>query len=114
MNTNNSALIVPPPSTPSVASTNDIRDIKPPIHIADVWFWVTTIAVVLALAAIAYWLWRWWKKKLATVAPARVIPPHERALRKLSEALPLITEPNLFCTRVSHILRVYLEERFRF
>ena len=77
MNSNSSALIVPPPAPPSAtATTNDIRDIKPPVHITDIGFWITTFAVGLAVAALAFWLWRWWKKKLAFVAPARVIPPH--------------------------------------
>ena len=110
----NPSYIVQPPTPSATLATNDIRDIKPPIHIPDAWFWVIVIAAAIAAGALSWWLWRLWKKKLSTVAPARVIPPHERALRALSEALPLITEPNLFCTRVSHILRVYLEERFRF
>src|SRR5262245_34752384 len=114
MNTN-SALIVPPPAASSATvATNDIRDIKPPVHIPEVWFWVMAVAVALAAAALGYWLWRIWSKRRASKPPARVIPPHERALRMLADALPLIHEANAFCTRVSHILRVYLEERFSF
>jgi hypothetical protein len=114
MNTNNSALIVPPPAPTAAAATNDIRDIKPPLHIPEVWFWVMTILFALVAAALAYWLWRIWSKRRALTPPARIIPPHERALRMLADALPMIHDANVFCTRVSRILRVYLEERFRF
>jgi hypothetical protein len=114
MNTNNSALIIPPPAPAATAATNDIRDIKPPLHIPEVWFWVMTILVALAAAALAYWLWRIWNKQRALTPSARIIPPHERALRMLADALPLINDANVFCTRVSRIQRVYLEERFRF
>src|SRR5439155_23144996 len=41
-----------------------------------------------------------------------IIPPHERARRKLQEALELIHQPRPFCILVSDALRSYLEEAF--
>ena len=41
-----------------------------------------------------------------------VIPPHRRAKDRLRAATELISEPYRFCSLVSDVLRIYLEERF--
>ncbi len=100
---------------PATASpTNGLRDIKPPVVIPSVWLWVTWIVAALVLAAVLYWVWRYWRKKQAEVPPVPVIPPHVRAKQKLQEALALIGQPREFCILVSDTLRWYLEERFDF
>jgi hypothetical protein len=112
MNANSSAILVPPPAP--AAMTNDLRAIKPPVEIPNDWAWVwwtLGAAVFIALVVIAY---VWWRKKRAQVPPIPVIPPHIRAKQKLHAALALIHDPRLFCTEVSGIARVYLEERFNF
>ena len=114
MDSNNSALIVPPPTGAAGSATNDIRAAKPPVPVPDVWFWVWTIAVVLALSALAFWLWRRWQRRLNAPQPVPVIPPHERARRRLQAALDRIHDPRLFCTLVSDAIRTYMEERFDF
>jgi hypothetical protein len=114
MDSNRAALIVPPPASATNVVTGDIRDAKPPVHIPNVWFWVWTFVAVLALSALAFWLWRRWQKKLNAPIVVPVIPPHERARRKLQAALDRINEPRLFCTLVSDAIRVYMEERFTF
>src|SRR2546425_4346478 len=99
---------------PGGSETNDIGGIKPPVEIPNSWAWVWWVlgAVVLIAAAVA--LWPWLQRKLFTLPPVPIIPPHVRAKNKLREALGLISDPRLFCIAVSDALRVYLEERFNF
>jgi hypothetical protein len=115
MNTN-SALIVP---AQSPAATNAVppvfRDaLKPLIAIPNGWLWFFWIAGILALAAAGWLLWRYWRKKAATIRLSPPVPPHVRARRMLDRALSLISEPKPFSIAVSGDIRVYLEERFQF
>src|ERR1043166_1324979 len=102
--------------TPGViaASTNALRDIKPPLEIPNWWLWVGLTVGVLAIAALAFWGWRYRQKKRSEQPAAPPIPAHIRAKRKLQEALTLIGQPKEFCIAVSDTLRWYLEERFNF
>jgi hypothetical protein len=95
-------------------ATNDIRGLKPPVNIPNPWLWVWIVLGALALAVIAYFLWRYWRKKADEPVIIPVIPPHERARQKLQDALGLISQPRPFCIAVSDTVRVYLEERFQF
>lgn len=97
----------------SAASATDIRDIKPPVEIANewLWLWIALAVVVLAAAGVATWLMLRKRQALALVVPP--VPPHIRAKQKLAEALLFISDSNRFCTEVSNTLRYYLEERFR-
>ncbi len=115
MNTN-SALIVPAQSpAPANAAPPAFRDaIKPLIAIPDGWLWFFWIAGILALAAAGWLLWRYWRKKAATLRFSPPVPPHVRARRMLDHALSLISEPKPFSIAVSGAIRVYLEERFQF
>lgn len=112
MKTNSAAIIIP--NKDSLSSTNDIRPIKAPIEIHSAWAWVGWALAAALLAALAWWLWRRWNRKKAAESPVIVIPPHERALEKLREALALMGQPHPFCIAVSDAIRVYLEERFEF
>jgi hypothetical protein len=96
------------------ASTNVLRDIKPPVAIPNGWAWAWWIAVGLALAALGYFAWRYWQKKKTEILSVQVIPAHVRAKQKLAEALALIHQPKEFCIMVSDTIRWYLEERFDF
>ena len=109
----NSALILPPPSSPSVATTNDIRGLKPPVEIPSGWAWLWWTLGALALIVALVLLWRWWMKKQQATPPFIPVPPHVRAKQRLAEALRLIAEPMPFCVAVSNTVRVYLEERFQ-
>src|SRR2546426_151335 len=116
MKTNSSALVVPslaPSMTTNVAATNDIRDIKGPVNIPSggPWLWWTLGAI--AAATLAYTALRHWLKKRPKGKPPEIlIPPHERARRKLGAALDLIDQPRPFCILVSDTVRLYLEEAF--
>jgi hypothetical protein len=95
-----------------VTLTNDIRGIKAPVEIANVWFWVWLAVALLLLAALCWWAWRRWRRKEALVTPEIVVPAHEKAWQKLQEALGLLSQPRPFCILVSDTVRTYLEERF--
>jgi hypothetical protein len=110
MKTNASALVLP--ASPPDGATNDIRGIKAPVEIPSAWTWLWWTLALLALAALAWWGWTRWRKKKKTASLPPVVPPHERALERLREALALIDQPRPFCTSVSDAIRAYLEERF--
>lgn len=95
-------------------STNELRDIRPPVEIPSGWAWVWWVVGSLVLLALLYWAWRKWQARRVLVPPAPVIPPHIRARQKLEEALSLIHQPREFCILVSDTVRWYLEERFDF
>jgi hypothetical protein len=102
-----------PALPPAVTSTNDLRDIKPPVDIPSGWAWLWWTLGLLAVAALLFLAWRYWQKKREEPAkPEIVIPPHERARQRLQAALKLIHQPRPFCIEVSDAIRVYLEERF--
>jgi len=113
MNSNSSAILIPPPST-AVTTTNDIRAIKPPVEIPSSWAWVWWVLAALAVVTLLTIAWVWWRRRQAQPTLVPVVPPHVRAKQKLQAALSLIQDPRLFCIEVSTIARIYLEERFDF
>jgi hypothetical protein len=98
----------------ALPGTNDIRALKPPIEIPNGWLWVWAVVGLLVLAIAAWFIWRYWRRKAAQPVPVPVIPPHERARKRLQEALALIAQSRPFCIIVSDTTRLYLEERFNF
>ena len=99
-------------STASAAT--DIRDIKPPVAIPNGWEWLGWALIVLAIVAVAFLVWNWWRKRRAQNPLVPPVPAHVRAKQKLAEALALIAQPKPFCILVSDTIRLYLEERFNF
>jgi hypothetical protein len=95
-------------------SATDIRDIKPPVPIPNVWEWVGWVLGILAVLAILYFAWRYWHKRRSQIPVEPPVPAHMRAKQKLAEALALITQPKPFCILVSDTIRSYLEEQFDF
>ena len=101
--------------TNSAASVaNDIRDIKPPVEIPSGWEWLWWTLGGLAVAAIVFALWKWWRKRRSQIPLEPPVPAHARAKQMLEKALALIAQPKPFCILVSDTIRVYLEERFNF
>src|SRR5207248_167251 len=90
------------------AAASELRDIRPPVEIPNVWVWVWGVVAALVLAGLACWAWRVWRKKRLEVPPIPVIPPHIRAKQKLEQALALIGQPREFCILVSDTIRYYL------
>jgi len=118
-NTNPHALIVPAPApaatgaasnTVAATATAPLREIKDPVPIANPWFWVWVVAFALLVAAFVYWFTH--RKKAPRIDPALLIPPHRRAKERLRAATELLSDPYAFCSLVSDVTRVYLEERF--
>jgi hypothetical protein len=95
-------------------TTNDIRDIKPPVAIPNGWEWLWLALGILAGAALFFALWKWWQYRRANVPVVSPIPAHVRAKQKLQEALALLAQPKPFCILVSDTIRSYLEEQFDF
>jgi len=110
----NSGILIPPRAPANtVAGTNDIRPIKPPVAVPNPWtwvFWTASVLLALGLIATALILWLNRRKQLAVMPP---VPPHVRARQKLEAALLLISDPRAFAIAVSDAVRVYLEERFQ-
>ena len=98
----------------SVAPTNSLRDIKPPVEIPSGWIWLWGSLGALVVALILLLAWRYWQKRRAQVAAVPAVPAHIRAKQKLQEALALLGQPREFCILVSDTIRWYLEERFDF
>ena len=96
----------------SSVNANDIRDIKPPVEIPNGWEWVLAALATLAVVALIFVIWRWWQRKKTETRIEIEIPAHERARRKLQEALDYFDQPKPFCILVSDAVRLYLEERF--
>ena len=101
-------------SAVSAVPATDIRDIRPPVEIANPWVWLGWALLVLALVTGGGLLWRWWRRKKNVVALVAPVQPHVRAKPRLASVLALIGQPREFCIAVSDALRVYLEERFQF
>jgi hypothetical protein len=112
--TNSSALIVPaqPAATNAGPAPVFHEAPKPLIYIRDWQMLAIWAMVLLALAVAAFFLWRWWRKKVEI--PPAPVPAHVRARRKLEQALALIGDPKGFSVAVSGAIREYLEERFDF
>lgn len=95
------------PDVPTADTGQDIRDIHGPIVIASrpsPWWYVGAGAVAAGLLAGMVFYGRWRKP---------IPPPHERALRALTEAGSMFEgDPREFSFAVSEIVRRYVEEAF--
>ena len=110
MANSNSALVIPTQS----AGTNsvDIRPLKGPVAIPNSYDWLWWAGLAL-IAVVAGWLiWRKLRGKKSAPKPAVVIPAHRKAKDRLRTAGELMSDPYQFCSLVSDVLRIYVEERF--
>ena len=120
LSTNSAALILPDPAdvTNAVASEKipDIRGLKDMVEIPTgnewVWWFRVAVAVLVVAGIVAGVIRRHLAKCSTELAPPPPPPPHVVAWERLQRALELIHEAEWFCIEVSHIIRVYLEERF--
>src|SRR4030095_3841512 len=104
-----------PTAATNAAALDELRDIVGAVRVIDIREVIALIAVlllVLALISLGIVLWRRHARKAPAQMTAPPVPPDERARRDLAAALRLLSDPDRFCTRVSAILRRYLEERF--
>jgi len=96
--------------TPPV-NREDIRDIKGLVPLPHGWWWLGLLLAVLIVGAVAFWLWKRRKPITAaeTVAPLSAYEIALRALEKLQGENPPV---EAFYTRLSDIVRRYLEGGF--
>ena len=91
----------------------DIRPLRGPVEIPNSFEWLWWLIAGIAVAAVAWWLWRKFGIKKNNVEASKVtIPPHRKAKDLLRAANELMSDPYRFCSLVSDVLRGYVEERF--
>ena len=120
LSTNSAALVLPDPAdvTNAVASETipDIRGLKDMVEIPTgnewIWWLLVAVAVLVVTGIVVWFIRRHLAKRSTELAPPPPPPPHVVAWERLQRALDLIHEAEWFCIEVSHIIRVYLEERF--
>jgi hypothetical protein len=110
---NSPALILPSsPTGTNVALAEDIHAIKPPVEIPSGYWWLLWAAIAAAAVWGLWMLWKRWRRQKLAPKPTAVIPPHRKAKDRLRSAEELLSDPYRFCSLVSDVVRVYLEERF--
>jgi hypothetical protein len=94
-----------PPAPPSVPGEEDIRDIRPPIHIAAPFPWLPWTSSTLGAAALGVASWKLLRRKRCKHAC-------EIALERLETTKALMRENDAepFCLAVSEIVREFVEE----
>lgn len=96
---------------------SDIKDVKPPVDLPDLWWLIWFLLVLLAVAAGVYFFLRYKKSLRPSVTPK---VPELPAWDKAYQQLEALRQENLldkglfkeFFTRVSDIARHYMENRF--
>lgn len=105
------------PSSPSGSSSGTnlplkLHDIRGPVEIPSPWDWLWQLLWIGIIALILWGLWKAWLRWKNRPREVQVVSAHTKALAELEQALSLLSDPNAFCTRVSTILRRFLESRF--
>lgn len=92
----------------------ELRDIGDPVDVPAPWWW-WALGVFAIAAAVAGYLW-WRKRKQEGEPPPPPPPPHETALAALqallAEGLPSKGRIKPFYSRLSDLLRRYIEDQF--
>ena len=96
---------------------NDIKDVKPPVNLPDLW-WLCWLLLALIAVAVGIYVFMRYKKipREKVKAPVPELPAWEKAY----QALEALRQENLadqglfkeFFTRVADIVRLYMENRF--
>ena len=96
---------------------NDIKDVKPPVNLPDLWWLLWLLLVLIALTAGVYLFLRYKKSSQAPVIP---LPPQLPSWEIAYQELEALRQENIldkglfkeFFTRVADIARHYMENRF--
>ena len=96
---------------------NDIKDVKPPVNLPDLWWLLWLLLVLIVVAAGIYFFLRH-KKSLQVSLKPQV--PELTAWEKAYQQLEALRRENLldkglfkeFFTKVSDVARLYMENRF--
>lgn len=96
---------------PAVPGVGGIQDIRGPIDIPTAAPWVHRLLLTLVVLAVLGGIW--WALRLRARKQAEFRESAAaRARARLSEAWAWVDQPERFCTRLSEVVRVYLEDRF--
>ena len=99
-------------ATNRVAVPQQLHDIRGPIDIRSPWMWAKVGLLLAVLGGVLALAWWWWRRRSPAARTAFVESPTDRARKRLTEAMDLMHDPERFATRVSEVVRTYLEERF--
>lgn len=112
-------------SVPATEKPADLADLKPPASIPPDWrplrLALAALVGLVAIAGIAWWLGRRYAARLAAIGapvdPFRQLAPHvwvyEELQRLLARRLAEDGQIGLFYDELSHIMKQYLEGRYR-
>ncbi|MFM8878561.1 MAG: hypothetical protein ACKOKG_05420 [Verrucomicrobiota bacterium] len=100
-----------PRGRPPLPAAGAIQDIRGPLEIPTVTPWFHRLLLILAVLAVLALIWWALRRRARHQAEFRESAA-ARARARLSEAWAWIEQPERFCTRLSGVVRVYLEERF--
>jgi hypothetical protein len=92
-------------------SSGGLEDIRGPVEIPTVTPWFHRVLLILAVLAVLALIW-WALRRRARRQSEFRESAAARARGRLAEAWAWVEQPERFCTRLSEIVRVYLEERF--
>ena len=101
-------------------NASDIKDIKPIFHIKAPWaHYIWKALGVLFLLALAYFIWKNWKKKASLkTEPLTLLTAEQKALKELQELksreLIKLGHVREHFYELSEIFRRYMEHRYRF
>lgn len=106
--------------TPEETENLDIRDINEPVVLAGnsrMWIVWSTLLGLVFLLLIGYAIWRYITHRKRAIPAEPPLPPHERAYRDLRILRDDLgwrerRDYEYFSTRISEIIRVYIEERW--
>ncbi len=96
---------------PAAPGAGGIQDIRGPIDIPTAAPWVHRLLLTLVVLAVLGGIWWALRRRARKQAEFRESAA-ARARARLSEAWAWVDQPERFCTRLSEVVRVYLEERF--
>ena len=96
---------------PAAPVVGGIQDIRGPIDIPTAAPWVHRLLLTLVVLAVLGGIWWALRRRARKQAEFRESAA-ARARARLSEAWAWVDQPERFCTRLSEVVRVYLEERF--
>jgi hypothetical protein len=103
--------VMPGQAHPVLPATGAIQDIRGPVEIPTVTLWFHRLLLILVVLAVLGVIWWALKRRARKQAEFRESAA-ARARARLSEAWAWVEQPERFCTRLSEVVRVYLEERF--
>jgi hypothetical protein len=114
--------IIPTPSPDDLRDMADIKDIRREPFSWRAWLyayrvWILLLLGVLALALIAYQVYKRKIRSTATLSRSIQLPAHTYALRRLealeSRQLWQNEQPKWYYAELTHIIREYLEKRYQ-